>query len=79
MAFLLGGLTRMPAVQVRGWHHQFFHALIFVVLVWQAFAFYSAAAIVADYFLQITCFTAVMILDARRTAVRALFTVLRCG
>jgi hypothetical protein len=47
LAFLLGGLTKMPAVQ--------------------AFAFYSAAAIAADYLLQITAFCAVLVLDARRT------------
>lgn len=33
----------------------------------RAFAFYSCAAILADYVLQITAFTAVLVLDARRT------------
>ncbi len=49
LAFLLGGLTKMPAVQ--------------------AFAYYSAVAILADYFLQITCFCCVLVLDARRRQV----------
>jgi len=33
----------------------------------RAFAFYSFAAILADYFLQMTAFAAIMVLDARRT------------
>eukprot|EP01006_Ploeotia_vitrea_P039760 TRINITY_DN66376_c13_g3_i1.p1 TRINITY_DN66376_c13_g3~~TRINITY_DN66376_c13_g3_i1.p1 ORF type:complete len:968 (+),score=547.08 TRINITY_DN66376_c13_g3_i1:137-2905(+) len=48
VAFFLGALTRMPAVE--------------------SFAFFSAVAIFADYCLQLTCFSAFLVLDARRHA-----------
>lgn len=45
-AFMLGALTRMPAVQ--------------------SFAYFSGIAMIADFLLQITAFSAILVLDARR-------------
>ncbi|KAL9641483.1 hypothetical protein ABK040_013408 [Willaertia magna] len=46
LAFMLGSLTKMPAVQ--------------------AFCIYSGVAILANFVLQVTCFTALLSLDLRR-------------